>query len=146
MSLTRWSPWEDLARLREDLNRFLETSPMPSIFRGEGWQPNVDLLEEGNDLVVRADLPGFNPEEVEVRVFPDSITLRGETREEERMDQPGYHRRERRIGSFYRQIRLPAQVVPEDARATFKQGVIEVHMPKANGRGGNGFKVDIAKE
>lgn len=145
MSLTRWSPWEDLARLREDLNRFLETGPMPSIFR-EGWQPSVDLLEEGNDLLLKADLPGFNPEEVEVRVFPDSITLRGETRKEERMDEPGYHRRERRIGSFYRQIRLPAQVVPEDARASFKHGVLEVRMPKAGDKGSNGFKVDIAKE
>lgn len=143
MSLTRWNPWDELVRLREEMSRFLDNTPLPSLWRGEGWQPSLDVYEQGNEIVVKADLPGLDPKDVEVRVFPDLVTLRGESRQEEAVERPGYYHRERRYGSFFRQVRLPARVIAEDAKATFKNGVLEVRIPKAEKEEDRGFKVDI---
>lgn len=142
MSLMRWNPWEELSRLREEMQRLVEGSPFPAWLRGE-FLPSVDVFEAGNEVVLKADLPGFDPKDVEVRVFPDSVVIKAQSQQAEEVERAGYYHRERRSGSIYRQVRLPAQVIPEDARASFRNGLLEVRMSKAGGKDANGYKVDI---
>ena len=89
------------------------------------WEPNVDIVQKDNELVVRADLPGLNPDEVTVEISDDAIMLSGERQQEREEDQGGLHRIERTYGAFYRVIPLPNGAMTDRATATFRDGVLE---------------------
>jgi len=150
MALMRWDPWEDLARLREEVTRLFERPffgpPFRLREREEMFEPLVDVYEADKEVVVKAELPGIDPKDVEVRVFDEAVLIRGETKEEREEERPGYYRRERRQGKFYRQVRLPALVKPDEARATFRHGLLEVRAPKAEPVDGRGRRVEIKTE
>lgn len=141
MRLIRWDRPNDLFRLRNEFDRMFERAfrRMP----GGPWEPTVDFFERGNQLVLRAELPGVDPKDVDVTVSEDAITLRGELRHEERVDRDGYYHNERRYGSFYRQIALPAEVRPEQAKAEFRNGVLAVTIPKTEEARTRSYKVPI---
>lgn len=103
------------------------------IFRpSEGFMPRVDVTEENSEIKVTAELPGLDEKAVKVELEEDSLILSGEKREEhEEKTQGGGYRKERRYGSFRREIRLPARAKAESARAEFKNGVLTVTIPKA---------------
>jgi HSP20 family protein len=97
------------------------------------WTPSVDVTTRGDDLVIEADLPGINPDDVEIEAEGNRLIIRGETRDE-RSDEDkerGYKYSERRYGSFYRTIPLPEGVSTDNAQANFKNGVLEVTFPGA---------------
>ncbi len=145
MSLMRWNPWDELGRLREEVNRLMESAPVPGWLRGN-WQPAVDVIEGEKEIVIKAELPGFDPKDVEVRVFPDSVTLKSEVVREAETERAGYYHRERHYGGFFRQIRLPVPVQAESARATFRHGLLELRIPKADDAAGQGHRVAIQQE
>jgi len=117
-------------RGQQGLQRGGQGSGLPSL-QGLGlWAPQVEMFERGNNLVVRADLPGLSREDVDVEVDDDALIIRGERRNELEDDQEGYYRSERSYGSFYRAIPLPENVDPTSCQATFKDGVLEVTLPK----------------
>jgi HSP20 family protein len=133
MSLMRWDPWRELASFREAINRLFDETfsrrlPLPSW--GE-WKPSIDVIDKGNEIVIRADLPGYNPDNVEITVQENSVHIRGEVTEEREVKEGEYQVRERSYGSFARTIPLAAAIKPEEAKATFKNGVLEVILPKA---------------
>jgi HSP20 family protein len=90
----------------------------------------ADIFEDGNDLVVKADMPGVRKEDVEVSLSDDMITIRGERKKEEKVERKDYYRVERAYGSFTRSLRLPADVQADKAEARFDQGVLEIRIPK----------------
>ena len=94
------------------------------------YSPSVDVYEEGDDVVVKAELPGMKKDEIHVEVGLDSVTIYGEKKKEERAERKDYHRLERSYGSFTRSCALPAEVATEKARAKFRDGVLEVRVPK----------------
>ena len=94
------------------------------------FSPRVDIYEEGGDIVVKAEMPGMRKEEIHLDVGEDFLTLSGEKKKEEKVERKDYHRHERSYGSFARTYALPADVATEKARATFKEGVLEVRLPK----------------
>ncbi|MFP4126023.1 MAG: Hsp20/alpha crystallin family protein [Alphaproteobacteria bacterium] len=95
-----------------------------------GWQPQIDVREEANAFVVTADLPGVKPEDVELSVRDDCLTLKGR-REETRADEgDGWHRRERVTGGFARTIRLPFAIDADRVQAKSGEGVLHIHVPK----------------
>ncbi|HSN05483.1 MAG TPA: Hsp20/alpha crystallin family protein [Nitrospira sp.] len=124
--------WFD--RLTEDFWR----RPFPSLMLGDRWPapmislkaPSLDVFEEKDELVVRADLPGMNKEEIEVTVTDDVVTIKGEKKKEEEVKEKDYYRRERSYGSFVRSVQLPCEVKSDQIKANFKDGVLEVRMPK----------------
>ena len=133
--MPRWGEmdrWFD--RLTEDLWR----RPFPSLMLGERWPlpmmsikaPSLDVFEEKDELVVKADLPGLSKEEIEVTVTGNVVTLKGEKKKEEEVKEKDYYRRERSYGSFVRSVELPCEVKSEQIKANFKDGVLEVRMPK----------------
>jgi HSP20 family protein len=95
------------------------------------WQPAVDIYEEGNQWVVKADIPGVEPDDIELQVTDDGLKIAAETASEEQTQDKGYYRIERRFGSFRRFIPLPAEVDPEQVNAQFRNGVLEVRLPKS---------------
>ncbi len=92
---------------------------------------SMDLYEEGAHIVLRAALPGVKPEDVDISISGDTITIKGETKTEQDTKQENYHRREMRYGSFTRSTALPTRVDHEKTEATFKDGVLTVTMPRA---------------
>jgi HSP20 family protein len=93
------------------------------------WSPQVEVLERGKQLIVRADLPGLTKDDIDVDITDDSIVIRGERRQEREENEEGYYRSERSYGSFYREIPLPEGVNASEANATFRNGVLEIAMP-----------------
>lgn len=96
---------------------------------GSIWSPQAEIFEREGKLIVRADLPGLNKEDINVDITDDAIRIRGERRQEKEENEEGYYRSERSYGSFYRQIPLPGGINPEEANATFKNGVLEITVP-----------------
>jgi HSP20 family protein len=130
-----WSPFEGLESLRHEMERLFESfagTTQPSGIRQSEWMPRVDLLEHENAFIFVADLPGMNQEDIHVSVHDNVLTLEG-TRifEHAENGQGQYHYRERTSGTFCRRFMLSTAVNTEKITATYKNGVLEVHLPKA---------------
>jgi len=93
--------------------------------------PAVDIFEEGKEVVVKAEIPGMKKSEISIDVSENSITISGEKKEEKKVEKKDYHRVECSYGSFCRSFRLPENVNSDKAKATFKDGVLEIRMPKS---------------
>ena len=128
------SPFRGFWDLQSEMDRlFGEAFGRPPRADAEGgWTPAVDVLTRGDDLIIRAELPGVRREDVEVTVSNGVLTLAGERREEEERERAGYLIRERRQGSFRRSMTLPEGVNEDEIKATFRDGVLEVSVPGAS--------------
>jgi HSP20 family protein len=131
------SPFSFMRRFSEDMDRLFEEfgfgrtgATGGEISRrdfGRGvWRPQIEMFHRGDNLVVRADLPGMKKEDVKVEYTRDAITIEGERRQEHTEEREGRYHTERSYGQFYRSIPLPEGVKPEDAKASFKDGVLEI--------------------
>lgn len=96
----------------------------------EEISPSVDIFEEDNDVVVKAELPGMKKDDIEVTLSDDTITISGKKKREEKVEKKNYYRYERSFGSFTRSFRLPMDVQTDKAKATFKDGILEIRIPK----------------
>ena len=135
--ILRWDPFRDLATLHdcvdhlfEDSLRGLRGSQRAEALEGTAWAPAVDILEKDNEVVLRADLPGLDPKDVEIQVQNGTLTLRGERKFESDVKEDNFRRVERVHGSFVRSFSLPQSVDPEKVEAEYKNGVLEVKLPK----------------
>lgn len=129
------SYFEEMARNFERFFRqpfsFMAPSMLFRDFPGFGeLSPSVDIYEEEGEMVVKADLPGIAKDDLNVAITENALTITGEKRKEEKVDKKNYHRLERSCGSFSRSFRLPDNVDPDKAKASFKDGVLEVRLPK----------------
>jgi len=135
MSLARWDPFGGLSRMRDEIDRMFEDffTERPSLARvGPGLRiPSVDIEEKDDTVVVRAELPGVKKEDLEIEVTPDTLSLKAETREEKEEREKRFYRRERSWGMFQRTIPLPVEINKEEAKASFKDGLLEITLPKA---------------
>ncbi len=105
---------------------------MPSFkIRGEVFQPvSIDVSETKDEVIVRADLPGFNKEDIKLKATEWTVTIEAEKSEEKVEQDEQYYRRERKMGKVSRTVELPAEVIPEKAKAKFENGVLEIRLPK----------------
>lgn len=130
------TPFEDMERWFEEAFRrpFFGPSWMPRIklpeLMGE-VSPSVDIFEDGNNVVVKAEVPGMKKEDIEVNLTQDTITISGHKKEEEKVEKKDFYRLERSFGSFTRKLRLPSDILTDKAKASFKDGVLEVRIPKS---------------
>ena len=132
MAMDRWNPFRDMIALREAMDRMFEDSSLRSgLASGRASSFPIDLAETANGFTLRAALPGVKPEAVQITIHGDTLTIRGESAvEEERKDQ-NWIIREQRGGSFHRMVTLPAAVNPDSAEARFRDGILELTLPKA---------------
>lgn len=135
--IVRWDHFRDLSslhdrvdRLFEDSLRGLRGSQREEALEGTAWAPAVDILEKDNEVVLRADLPGLDPKDVEIQVQNGTLTLRGEQKFESDVKEDIFRRVERVYGAFVRSFSLPQTVEAEKVEAEYKNGVLEVKLPK----------------
>jgi HSP20 family protein len=125
MTVVRYEPWGLLNRLRRELDQSFETAA-----RDASFTPPVDIHEEANQFVVRADLPGVKPADIEITAEKGVLSLRGSRNFEQQNDEGHYSRVERVSGKFARTFSLPENVQTDAIKAQFKDGVLELTIPK----------------
>ena len=134
MNITRYDPWRMMDDWRHEMDRvfhpLLQREDDTSHVVGGEWAPAVDIKEEDNRYVIRADIPGVKPEDIEVTMENGVLTIRGERRFEETEEKENFKRIERSHGLFYRRFSLPDNTDAEAIQATGKDGVLEVVIPK----------------
>lgn len=136
MAITRWDPFHDLISLQERMNRLFDQTMARSRGEQEGmvgnsWAPAVDIYETADSVVLNAELPGLSKDDIDIQVRDNVLTLKGERRLEKEVKQENYLRVERAYGGFQRAFTLPASIQADKIRAVFKNGVLEVSIPKA---------------
>jgi HSP20 family protein len=133
--LTSWEPMREMVTLRDAMDRLFDdafTRPwsLTDGRRGMGL-PAVDLYQTDDDVVVKMSVPGIKPEDVQISVTGDTLSIKGELKEESDNKQKAYHIREQRWGSFERTLTLPTDVKADKAQAEFENGVLTITLPKA---------------
>lgn len=132
-TITRWDPFRNISTLQEQVNRLFEDS----FFRGRAdesslaaWTPAVDIYEDGNQMVIKADLPDVHEKDIEVRLENNLLTIRGDRKFEKKVSEENYLRVERAYGSFSRSFSLPSTVDAERINAEHRNGVLTITLPK----------------
>lgn len=130
MTLQRWNPFSEIRRMEERMNRLWGSSPFSMFEESEAWTVPLDVREQDGQVVVEASLPGANPDNLDVSIEDGILTIRGETKSEREEQKENYLLKERREGSFYRAVRLPASVDPEQAESDYHDGILKITLPK----------------
>lgn len=151
MSVVKWSPLKELEDMRRDMDRLFEDFLVPGR-RRRGWLgkpegsivvPNIEMFDRTSEIVVRAELPGVAKENVDLTITKDTLILKGEVRKEEEIKEEDYYACERSYGSFSRSIALPVEVDSEKATAGFKNGILEVVLPKKEESKPKEIKIEV---
>lgn len=149
--LTRWEPMRELTRLRDEMDRIFESWPrfFGRTFGEEGlrgaWMPAVDIREGKDAIVVTAELPGIDAEDVDVSVQENVLTIRGERRREETREDETLHRVEREYGVFERSFSLPRSADPNKIQANYRDGVLSLTVPKREEAKPKTLKINVEK-
>jgi HSP20 family protein len=137
MALIRWEPVRELDSLQSEMNRLFDGFFGNRASNGapaRRWIPAMDLVEEQDQFVLRADLPGLSEDDVEIEIKDSVLTISGERKAEETREGEGYYRVERAFGHFSRSLSLPEGVAADQVTANFANGVLEVRVPKPEER------------
>ncbi len=135
MALIRWDPFREMSALQERMNRLFSDVRAQAPVRGEeivqgAWIPAVDIFETNEAIVLKAELPGITAQDISVEVKDNTLTLKGEKKFEKEVKEENYHRVERSCGSFQRAFTLPGTIHQEKVKAKFKDGILEITLPK----------------
>ncbi len=146
MTLQRWDPFRDLRRMEDTVDRLWRGlgphagGPSSDV---EAWSIALDVVREGDDVVVRASLPGVKAEDVSVSIEDDVLTITGHTETEEEHKEGAYLMRERRTGSFHRSLRLPDTVDSDRAESSYESGVLTIKLPKIESKKAKQLTVEV---
>ena len=127
MAIIRWDPFREMTSVQNQFNRLVDQMWGG---RQESWLPAVDVFDNKDAVVVKAELAGMDPDDIQIEVEDNVLTVKGERRFEETVDEERYYRVERRYGSFQRSLALPQGVKPEDISASYEDGILTVTVPK----------------
>ena len=131
MTLMRYEPWNLLEQMRREMDRALDTRAAEgSSMATSDWVPAVDIKEEKDSFVIVADIPGVDPNDIEVNMDNGMLTIKGEKESEKKQEEDGYKRVERSFGSFYRRFSLPDTADADSVSANSNHGVLEVRIGK----------------
>jgi len=134
-NITRFDPFGEMVTLRQAMDRLFEDSFVNPLtlrpYNGDAPAPALDVHETGDDIVVTAALPGMKAEDVDITITGQTLSIRGEFKADEKVEKGQYLYRERRHGSFHRQLQLPVRVQGDAATASFEDGLLTLTIPKA---------------
>ncbi len=133
-TLVRWDPFREMMQLQNAVDRLFEAelaSTMPLWRQSAAWALPLDVIETDDEFIVKASIPGINPDELDISLVDNVLTIKGEIKAEEESEDVRYHLRERRFGMFQRSISLPVPVNADKVEATYENGVLILHIPKA---------------
>jgi len=130
--IRRWDPYREMMVLRNSMDRVAdrELALAPHSWKSFKWSVALDVVESEDEYLVTASLPGINPEDLEITFEDNRLTIKGESKEEEEVDEARFHLRERRFGSFTRSIKLPTGIESDKIEANYDKGVLKLHLPK----------------
>jgi HSP20 family protein len=144
MVLKRWEPFAELRQMQENMDR-LWHSFFPSYGNSspqmEGWAIPMDVVQEGDNILVHASLPGIHPDDINVSIEDNVLTIKAETRIEHESTNGNYLMHERRFGSFHRSLRLPDTVDTDQAATNYEYGVLTITFPKVESKRAKQLKV-----
>ena len=131
--LTRWDPLKDMVNLRNTVDRMFETTlnDLDMNTQTLSWGLPLDVIENDDNFLVKASVPGIDPDELEITFSDNVLTIRGEVKSEEEVKEARYHMRERRYGSFARSISLGSRIQGDKIEARYENGVLELTLPKS---------------
>jgi HSP20 family protein len=131
-NLTRWDPFRDMWSMRSAMDWFFENAltNFGSDWNPASWDLALDVAETDDEYLVKASIPGIEPDDVEITYDANILTIKGETKKDENIEDERYHLRERRYGSFSRSISLPGAIKPDQIEAIYDTGVLTLHLPK----------------
>jgi HSP20 family protein len=144
--LTVWKERE-IDRLRRDMERLFarlwDDFGIPRFPRISKTIPAMDLSVKGENLVIRAEIPGIDPEDLDISVTEDRLHIKGLVKQESVNEDENFHRVERKYGTFARDIRLPCRVMKEEVEATYKEGILTIVLPKCRPEPDRTFRVTV---
>ncbi|MGH7362333.1 MAG: Hsp20/alpha crystallin family protein [Candidatus Methylomirabilales bacterium] len=147
MAIVRWDPFRDLISIQDRMNRLFEQT-LARTREEEGiaastWMPAVDIYETPDHVVMKAELPGLTREDIEINVRDNTLSLRGQRKFEKDVKEENYLRIERAYGSFQRSFTLPVTIQQDKIKAVFRDGVLELTLPKAEEARPQQIKIDV---
>lgn len=135
MPIVRWDPFSEMVQLRDEIGRWFDTLDKKKEARkGAVWAPDVDIKETDTDIQIKADVPGMKLEDIDVSVDEDQLVIKGERKIEKEEKEKDYVRIERSYGSFYRSFNIGVPVKADQIKASYKNGVLDISLPKAEAR------------
>jgi HSP20 family protein len=143
MAIIRWDPFREMTTMRNQFDRVFG-----SVFEGrqESWLPAVDVFDTSDAVVLKAELAGMDPADIQIELDDNVLTIKGERKFEEEVDEGRYYRVERRFGSFERSLALPQGSKASDIVANYEDGVLEVRVPKVEEAQPRKIEVKAAKK
>lgn len=144
-TVERWDPFRGMGEMQNEINRLFENfGSRPAMAGGERtWLPTVDVHETKDDIVLSFDIPGVSEKDVQLTITGDLLTLKGERRFDRESNENTYHRVERLYGKFERSVQLPMTVQTDKVKATYRDGVLEVKLAKADEVKPRQIKIDL---
>jgi HSP20 family protein len=134
MNIVRWEPFREMVSLKDSMDRLFEDglARYPRLWPRLGeWELPIDMYQTANEVVVKASVPGLKSEEVDVSITGDTLTIKGEHKEEKEVEEENYIYKERRYGTFSRSMLIPVKVKSDKAEAVFEDGTLTLTLPKA---------------
>jgi len=143
-----WDPFRDLEMIQNEMNKLFDSSLVRWGDRNTGllesaWSPAIDIYDSKDSVMVKADIPGMKKEEIDVSVYGDTLIIKGEKNQEKETKEKDFVRAERFYGSFNRAIRLPAEIDASKVNASYKNGVLELVLPKKEESKPKQLKIDV---
>jgi HSP20 family protein len=129
MAIIRWDPFREMTQVQNQVNRLMD-----QVWNGrqESWLPAVDVFDTREAVVLKAELAGMDPDDIQIEVEDNVLTIKGERKFEEQVDDERYYRVERRFGSFQRSLALPQGVKADEIAAAYEDGILTLTVPKAD--------------
>jgi HSP20 family protein len=142
--LAKWNPIKEMLDLRDDFDRFIDRFFSKDFDIWEGQRAfDVDIYEDADNVVIKAEIPGMNKEDISVSLTEDTVTISGKKSEEKKVEKENYYRKEIRTGSFSRSFTLPCAVDKEKVKATYKNGILEIVLPKSEKEKEKEVKIEV---
>jgi len=133
MAIVRYNPFRDLRTIQEQMNRLIDLAwnrESGEDIREGAWQPPVDIYEDENSVIIKAELPDVDQKDIEVKIEDNTLMLRGERKQDQTVKKENYHRIERYYGSFQRSFALPLTIDREKVKASCERGILTIILPK----------------
>jgi len=147
-SVARWNPFAEMVDLQREMDKvfgdFFGRTPFRMAATEAMWSPLVDIHETKDNILLQVEVPGVKQEDIHVSIEDDTLTLKGERKRETEVKEDQYHRVERSYGHFERRILLPSVVDSERVKAAYRDGVLEIQLPKKEEAKPKQIKVEVA--
>ncbi|HEY9902684.1 MAG TPA: Hsp20/alpha crystallin family protein [Candidatus Sericytochromatia bacterium] len=145
MLMRYWQPFTEIETIREQLDKVFDQRAATRDNSEAAWMPALELAEAGDNFVLKAQLPGIDPKDIDVQVTPEAISISGERRYENTDEKPGYVRSEFRYGKFHRVLTLPAHIENDSVQAEYKDGILMLTLPKVTEARNKVVKINLAE-